>query len=101
MPFDENLDEELPSLDCHAHLETTRTASELVDTGAVLAMTLSLDESSIVVDRNEPHITWGVGCYPRNLEAQQTFDKEFFYDLVERAAIVGEVGLDTNSRVPI
>ncbi|MFX0206645.1 MAG: TatD family hydrolase, partial [Candidatus Hodarchaeota archaeon] len=25
----------------------------------------------------------------------------FFYDLVERAAIVGEVGLDTNSRVPI
>ncbi|UCE12407.1 MAG: TatD family hydrolase, partial [Candidatus Heimdallarchaeota archaeon] len=62
-------------------------------------MTLSLDESSLVIDRSEPHIAWGVGCYPRNLEAQQMFDKDHFFDLVERAAIVGEVGLDTNSRV--
>ncbi len=101
MSSEENTNEELPSLDSHAHLKTTRTSSELVDTGVVLAMTLSLAESSLVVDRNEPHITWGVGCHPRNLEAQQTFDKDFFYDLVEKAAIVGEVGMDTGSRVPI
>jgi len=101
LSFDENTNEELPSLDSHAHLKTTRTSSELVDTGAVLAMTLSLDESTLVVDRNEPYIVWGVGCHPYNLEAQKTFDKDHFYDLVERAAIVGEVGLDTGSRVPI
>ncbi|UCG01326.1 MAG: TatD family hydrolase [Candidatus Heimdallarchaeota archaeon] len=101
MPSEEKSNEKLPSLDCHAHFEPTLSASELVDTGAVLAMTLSLAESTLVVDRNEPHITWGVGCYPRNLEAQQAFDKEHFYDLVERSAIVGEVGLDTNSRVPL
>jgi TatD DNase family protein len=64
-------------------------------------MTLSLDEATLVVDRYEPHITWGVGCHPRNLKAQEAFDAGRFGELAERAAIIGEIGLDTGSRVPL
>lgn len=91
----------LPPLDAHAHLDPARASSELVGTGAVLAMTLSLDEAALVIDRYEPHITWGVGCHPRQLKPQEAFDAERFGDLAKRAAIVGEIGLDTGSRVPL
>jgi TatD DNase family protein len=93
--------ETLPPLDAHAHLDPARTPGELASTGAVLAMTLSLDEAALVVDRYEPHITWGVGCHPRKLKPQEAFNAERFGELAERAAIVGEIGLDTGSRVPL
>lgn len=45
--------ETLPPIDAHAHLDPDRTSSELADTGAVLAMTLSLDElPSSLIDMN-------------------------------------------------
>lgn len=91
----------LPSLDAHAHLDPGRTSEELAASGAVLAMTLSLDEAALGVDRVEPWITWGVGCHPRHLQAQESFDLERFGELAERAAMVGEIGLDTGSRVPL
>jgi TatD DNase family protein len=93
--------ETLPPLDAHAHLDPDRTSGELAGTGAVLAMTLSLDEAALVVERREPHITWGVGCHPRKLGPQEAFDAGRFGELAERAAIVGEIGLDTGSRVPL
>jgi TatD DNase family protein len=93
--------ETLPPLDAHAHLDPDRTSDELVDSGAVLAMTLSLEEAALVVDRYEPRITWGVGCHPRKLKAQEAFDSERFGELAERMAIVGEIGLDAGSRVPL
>jgi TatD DNase family protein len=93
--------ETLPTLDAHAHLDQHWTSQELIDTGRVLAMTLSLNEATLVVDRDEPHIMWGVGCYPRHPKAQDGFDAVQFKALVERTAIVGEVGLDTGSRVPL
>jgi TatD DNase family protein len=74
---------------------------ELVDCGVVLAMTLSLDEAALGLARNEPHITWAVGCHPRNLKAQRAFDAQRFGELVARAAAVGEIGLDMGSRVPL
>jgi TatD DNase family protein len=93
--------DKLPPLDAHAHLDPERTSDELANSGAVLAMTLSLDEAALVVDRYEPHIAWGVGCHPRFLKAQEAFDAERFGQLAERAAIVGEIGLDIGSRVPL
>jgi len=93
--------EMLPPLDAHAHLDPDRTSDELVDSGAVLAMTLSLEEAALVVDRYEPQITWGVGCHPRKPKAQGAFDAQRFGELAERAAIVGEIGLDTGSLVPL
>ena len=91
----------LPSLDAHAHLDPKHTSETLASAGAVLAMTLSLDEAALVADRREPQVTWGVGCHPRKLRSQEAFDVERFRKLTERAAIVGEIGLDTGSRVPI
>ena len=63
--------ETLPTLDAHAHIDPARTADELAETGAVLAMTTSLDEAALVVDRREPYVAWGVGCHPRRAEAQE------------------------------
>jgi hypothetical protein len=59
--------EALLSLDAHAHLDPARTADELAGSGAILAMTLSLDEAARVVRRREPYIAWRVGCHPRKL----------------------------------
>jgi TatD DNase family protein len=91
----------LPTLDAHAHLYPKWSSAELAQSGAVLAMTLSLDEAAVVLERQEPHIAWGVGCHPRRPEAQEAFDLERFGRLAQRTAIVGEIGLDTGSRVPL
>jgi TatD DNase family protein len=88
---------ELPSLDAHAHLDHARTVDELADSGSVLAMTLSLEEATLAIDRHDPQIVWGVGCHPRRLRAQKSFDAERFGDLAERTAVVGEIGLDVDS----
>jgi TatD DNase family protein len=71
----------LPTLDAHAHLDPARTSQELAEAGLVLGMTLSLAEAEQVLSRHEPEIAWGVGCHPRKL--------------------IGEVGLDRGSRVPL
>jgi TatD DNase family protein len=89
------------SLDAHAHLDPRRTSQELSDAGAVLAMTLSLDEADKVVYREEPLIAWGVGCHPRKLAAQQAFDPDHFARLAEHSAIIGEIGLDVAYQVPL
>ena len=91
----------LPSLDAHAHLDPSRTAPELASSGAVLAMTLSLKEAALAVDRHDPYIVWGVGCHPRKRIAQDAFDSDRFSELVGKSAIVGEIGLDSGSRVPL
>jgi len=91
----------LPSLDSHAHLASSGTADELVNSGAVLAMTISLDEAALVVNRRDNQVVWGVGCHPRKLKSQKSFDAERFGELAKRTAIVGEIGLDTGSRVPL
>jgi len=93
--------ETLPSLDAHAHLDPARTADELAGSGAVLAMTLSLEEAALVVGRGEPLVTWGVGCHPRKPRSQGSFDARRLRELAQRAAVVGEIGLDTGSRVPL
>lgn len=86
-----------PSLDAHAHLDPNRAAGELAESGTVLAMTLSLEEAAIAIDRHDPQIAWGVGCHPRKVRVQQMFDVERFRNLVERTAVVGEIGLDAGS----
>lgn len=85
----------LPSLDAHAHFNPTHTADELAESGAVLAMTLSLEEAALVIGRSDTQIAWGVGCYPRKPSAQESFNVERFRGLAERTAVVGEIGLDT------
>jgi TatD DNase family protein len=93
--------EMLPSLDAHAHIDPNRASDELIDTGAVLAMTFSLDGGEAVVKRAEPHIVWGIGCHPRFAKAQESFNAGKFRGLAEQTALVGEIGLDTGSHVPL
>jgi TatD DNase family protein len=83
----------LPTLDCHAHLDPS--------SGAVLAMGISLAEAERSLERKDPHILWGVGCHPRMKRYQEAFDADLFQELAEKAVIIGEVGLDTGSRVPL
>ena len=90
-----------PTLDAHCHLASDHSSDDLADTGFAIALTLSLDEAQSVIERQEPHIVWGVGCYPRRVASQDTFDTDRFRELVEQTAIVGEIGLDMGSRVPI
>jgi len=91
----------LLSLDAHAHFDPARRPDELSDSGAVVACTLSLGEAARVAGRKEPHVAWGVGCHPRKLKAQDEFDADRFGELAARTAVVGEVGLDAGSRVPL
>jgi TatD DNase family protein len=92
---------ELPSLDAHAHIDPRRSSADLADAGAVLAMTLSLDEAEKVLTRDEPLIAWGVGCHPRKLTAQQTFDPTRFNELAKGNPIIGEMELDVVYQVPL
>jgi TatD DNase family protein len=92
---------DLPSLDAHAHINPSRKSVELAEAGAVLAMTLSLDEADTVIARKEALVAWGVGCHPRRLAAQNAFDSDRFADLASRAPIIGEVGLDVAYQVPM
>jgi TatD DNase family protein len=88
-------------LDAHAHFDPSRTSQELEEAGVVLAMSLSLDEADKVLQRKEPLIAWGVGCHPRKLTAQSTFDPDRFAELAKRSPIIGEVGLDVAYHVPL
>ena len=51
-----NLMADAISLDAHAHIDPKRTSEEIKDAGAVLAMTLSLDEAEKVLSRREKMI---------------------------------------------
>lgn len=90
----------LLSLDAHAHITASQEDESLADSGFVLAMTLNLEEAENAVQREYPHITWGVGCHPRKPKAQLDFDVDLFQRLVRQRAVVGEVGLDGGSKVP-
>jgi TatD DNase family protein len=91
----------LPSLDAHAHLAPTRRPEELLDCGMVLANTLSLEEGEQAAHRHDRNIAWGVGCHPRFLRSQESFQAARFRAAVEQLPFVGEVGLDSGSRLPL
>jgi TatD DNase family protein len=91
----------LPTLDAHAHIDPSRRPDEIAASGAVLAMTIHLDEAKAALQRGDPCIAWGVGTHPRYPRCQEGFDPARFRALAERTAIVGEVGLDRGGRVPM
>ena len=90
-----------PTLDAHAHLAPERPSRELEASGAVLAMTLFPQEATRAAEHQEPAIAWGIGCHPRFPEAQEGFDPQQFEELLQKTALVGEIGLDSGSRVPM
>lgn len=92
----------LPPLDTHAHIDPATPDADLGGLSAViLAMTRSLAEASEVRGRHDPHILWGVGCHPGVAASQQAFDGATFAGLLQDTAVVGELGLDGTSGVPM
>lgn len=87
----------LPYIDAHAHINPAYTSDELAESGAVLAMTDALEGAALAFNRRDPTVVWGVGCHPRKRKAQESFSVDQFRNLVERTAVVGEIGLDTGS----
>jgi len=91
-----------PPLDTHAHVDPGIDGAELRKLGAfIFAMTRSLDEFEAVQSRSDLRTLWGVGVHPGLVRAQRSFSVERFHQLVQDAPLVGEVGLDGSSRVPI
>jgi TatD DNase family protein len=86
----------LPPLDCHAHLSPDVTTEQLGDLGdaTIFAVTRSLAESEEAVLRSDAHLLWGCGVHPGVASARSSFDQDRFRILIDRFALVGEVGLD-------
>jgi TatD DNase family protein len=89
-------------LDAHAHIVPDIAPAQLGHLNAcVFAMTRSLEEFEGVADRADPITAWGVGCHPALAKAQRAFSVDVFSRLMAKTAVVGEVGLDGSSRVPM
>lgn len=91
-----------PPLDTHAHVQPGIAPRELEELGAhVVAVTRSPDEYALTIDRTDRTTTWALGCHPALVTPQKTFDPQRFRSMLDSAAVIGEIGLDGNSRVPI
>lgn len=92
----------MPPLDTHAHVQPGISPYELEILGAhVVAVTRSPDEYAQTLDRTDPTTTWALGCHPALARPQKSFDRKRFRNLLDTAAVVGEIGLDGSSRVPM
>jgi TatD DNase family protein len=88
--------EELPPLDAHAHLAPDVTEAQLrrLNGAVVFGMTRSLAEADYVADRQDQTVAWGLGTHPTSYRDLASFDASQFGRLVDRFAVIGEVGLD-------
>jgi TatD DNase family protein len=86
----------LPALDLHAHIATDVTASQLAALGdaVIVAVTRSLAEAEVASRRHDPNVIWGCGIHPADANAVGVYDGERFRELLDRFAVVGEIGLD-------
>ncbi len=90
---------ELPLLDCHAHIATDVTPSQVRRLGSaqVFAVTRSLREADGAATRSDSNVAWGCGVHPGDRRALEAFTAERLRSLIGRFAIVGEVGLESKA----
>lgn len=92
----------LQALDTHAHINEAIPSYELdLLDATIFAMTRSLDEAEKALQRNDTNILWGIGCHPGLVKVQKSFEIGRFSAMLEKVALVGEIGLDGKSRTPI
>jgi TatD DNase family protein len=91
-----NYHEELPRLDCHAHIAPDVTDRQVQALGDVyiFAVTRSLTEAARIHTARHPQLIWGCGVHPRLTQAISDYDERRFRELIGRFAFVGEIGLD-------
>jgi len=91
----------LPALDAHAHVRTNVPAGDLAGLRAgVFAMTREPAEWDAALERSDSLSVWGIGAHPALARGIEAFDGDRFARELNRAHIVGEVGLDGKARVP-
>jgi TatD DNase family protein len=92
----------LPAIDAHAHVVPSVAVGDLRDLRAlVFAVTREGSEWGPALDRRDEFAIWGVGVHPGVPGAIAGFDAERFDQAVDQALLVGEVGLDGRSKVPM
>lgn len=87
--------DELPLLDCHAHIAADVTDDQLARLGGaqVFAVTRSLAEAHHI-QPDHGGLVWGCGVHPGDQRALSDFSRDVFTALLERFVLIGEVGLD-------
>jgi TatD DNase family protein len=88
-------DEDLPALDCHAHIAPDVTPAQVrgLEGAVVLAVTNSLAEGGWAADYGDPALVWGCGVHPGDADALAEFEPDRFAAIARRVALIGEVGL--------
>jgi TatD DNase family protein len=91
-----------PPLDAHAHVLPDIDPRELRALGsAVFAMTREPREWAAATARRDELCAWGLGCHPKVKSAIEDFDVERLAELAASVPLIGEVGLDGGSSVPM
>lgn len=91
-----------PPLDTHTHLAADIEPAAVRGLGAfVFAMTRSTSEFADVEQRRDIRTIWAVGTHPGLARVNRTFDLQQFSQAMATTPVVGEVGLDGASRVPM
>ncbi|MBW8059159.1 MAG: TatD family deoxyribonuclease [Solirubrobacterales bacterium] len=92
----------LPPIDAHAHVLTNINGRELrALRSVVFAVTREPSEWAAAAARRDEFCIWGLGCHPGVAAAVAGFDRDLLEELVATTPLIGEVGLDGSSRVPI
>lgn len=92
----------LPPIDAHAHVLTTIDSRDLrALRSALFAVTREPAEWTAAAGRRDELCVWGLGCHPQLSGAIASFDASRLAELVAATPLIGEVGLDGGSRVPM
>ncbi|MFF6880922.1 TatD family hydrolase [Streptomyces sp. NPDC012474] len=87
---------ELPALDCHAHIAPDVTAPqvEALNGAVVFAMSRTPAETSHAIRRRDTTLVWGTGVHPAVPTALKAFNTQQFRTTLQQTCLIGEVGLD-------
>jgi TatD DNase family protein len=92
----------LPPIDAHAHVLTSIEDRKLrALRSAVFAVTREPSEWAAASERRDELCVWGLGCHPGLSGAVRAFDASRLAALVASTPLIGEVGLDGSSKVPM
>ena len=91
-----SLSDELPPLDCHAHIapDVTATQVEALGGAVVFAVTRTPAEAVFAGRRRDATLVWGSGVHPGVAAALRDFQAQEFRSTVRTHCLIGEVGLD-------